>query len=65
MEQVLRQCSDDLTRKNILKQASKLRDMQIGALLPGSLIATSSSAFRVVEHLVMQGFDGRVWQLVK
>jgi branched-chain amino acid transport system substrate-binding protein len=65
MEQVLRQCGDDLTRENILKQASNLRDVRIGALLPGSLIATSPSDYRVVEHMVLQRFDGRVWQLVK
>jgi branched-chain amino acid transport system substrate-binding protein len=65
MEQVLRQCGDDLTRENILKQASNLRDVRIGALLPGSLIGTSATDYRVVEHMVLQRFDGRVWQLVK
>ncbi len=65
MEQVLRQCGDDLTRENILKQASNLRDVRIGALLPGSLIATSATDYRVIEHVVLQRFDGRVWQLVK
>ncbi len=65
IEQVLRQCGNDLTRENIMKQAASLKDLRLGALLPGSLINTSATDYRVVEHMVLQRFDGRVWQLSK
>ena len=36
LEQVLKQCGDDLTRENIMKQAASLKDFRLGLLLPGS-----------------------------
>ena len=38
IEQVLKQCGDDLTRENIIRQAANLKDFRNPALLPGSLI---------------------------
>ncbi len=40
LEQVLRQCGDDLTRDNVMKQAANL-DFEIGIYLPGTRINTS------------------------
>jgi len=63
LEQVLRQCGDDLTRENIMKQAANLRELRIGALLPGSTISTSPTDYRVVEYMKLQRFNGTVWVL--
>ncbi len=41
LEQVLRQCGDNLTRENIMKQAANLHDFRVGLLLPNSRINTS------------------------
>ncbi|WP_342728668.1 ABC transporter substrate-binding protein [Bradyrhizobium sp. B097] len=58
--QVLRQCGNDLSRENVMKQAAALRDYQASALLPGIKINTGH--FRPVEQLRLLQFDGRSWQ---
>ncbi|MCC8979776.1 ABC transporter substrate-binding protein [Bradyrhizobium acaciae] len=58
--QVLRQCGNDLSRENVMKQAAALRDYQASALLPGITINTGH--FRPVEQLRLLQFDGRSWQ---
>ncbi len=42
MVQVLKQCGDDLTRENVMKQAASLKDLELGMLLPGIKINTSA-----------------------
>ena len=64
LEQVLRQCGDDLTRENIMRQAANLKEWRNPALLPGSLISTSPTDFRVVEYMKLQRFNGKTWALV-
>jgi len=64
LEQVLRQCGDDLTRENIMKQAANLKDFRLEALLPGSLINTSPTDYRVIEYIKIQRFDGKAWQFI-
>jgi branched-chain amino acid transport system substrate-binding protein len=41
MVHVLKQCGDDLTRENLMKQAANVKDLQLNGLLPGILINTS------------------------
>jgi len=65
LEQVLRQCGDDLTRENIMKQAANLKNFRLGLLLPGSLINTSPTDYRVVTYVVLQKFNGTSWDEVK
>ncbi|WP_308424354.1 ABC transporter substrate-binding protein [Chelatococcus reniformis] len=65
MEQVLRQCGDDLTRENILKQAANLKDVRIGVLIPGSIINTSPTDYNVVEYIKLQRFNGTSWDEVE
>lgn len=62
LEQVLRQCGDDLTRENIMRQAASLKEYRNPALLPGSLISTSPTDYSVITHMVVQRFDGKVWK---
>ena len=38
---VLKQCGDDLTRENIMKQAASIKDLELGGLLPGIKVNTS------------------------
>ncbi len=64
LEQVLKQCGDDLTRENIMRQALNLKNWRNPALLPGSLINTSPTDYRVVEYMKMQRFNGKVWEFV-
>ncbi len=61
LEQVLRQCKDDLTRENIMKQAANL-DFEIGIYLPGTRIKTSPTDFAPIEQLQMMRFKGESWE---
>ena len=40
--QVLKQCGDNLTRENVMKQAANLKDVELEMLLPGIKINTSA-----------------------
>ena len=62
MAQVLRQCGNDLSRENVMKQAAALDDYQASVLLPGIRINTGPSDFRPIEQLRLVQFDGRTWQ---
>ena len=64
LEQVLRQCGDDLTRENILRQATNLKNWRNPALLPGSLINTGPNDYRVVKYMKLQRFNGKIWEFV-
>jgi len=61
--QVLRQCGDDLSRTNVMKQAANLRNYRPLMLLPGSEINTSSDNYSVIRKMQMMRFDGKRWQL--
>lgn len=60
--QVLKQCGDDLTRENVMKQAASL-DVELDGLLPGIRIKTSASDFQPLEQLQMIRFKGERWEL--
>jgi branched-chain amino acid transport system substrate-binding protein len=62
MVKVLQQCGDDLTRANVLKQATRLDHVALGMLLPGISITTSPTDYRVNKQLQMIQFDGERWQ---
>ena len=61
--QVLRQCGDDLTRKNVMKQAANLKDVVIDQLLPGIKVNTAPTDFYPIEQLQMMRFEGETWRL--
>jgi branched-chain amino acid transport system substrate-binding protein len=61
--QVLKQCGDDLTRANIMKQAASLKDFEPGLLLPGVKINTSKTDFYPIEQLQLERFKGDTWEL--
>jgi branched-chain amino acid transport system substrate-binding protein len=63
MVQVLRQCGDDLTRENVMRQAASLRNFEPGLLLPGISINTSATNFAPIEQLQLMKFAGQTWHL--
>jgi branched-chain amino acid transport system substrate-binding protein len=63
MVQVLRQCGDDLSRENIMKQATSLRDFKTPLLLPGIKMNTSSNNYRPIRQLQLATFTGENWEL--
>jgi branched-chain amino acid transport system substrate-binding protein len=62
LAQVLRQCGNDLSRENVMKEAAALTDFQGSVLLPGIRINTGPANFRPIKHLRLVQFDGRTWQ---
>jgi branched-chain amino acid transport system substrate-binding protein len=58
MVQVLKQCGDELTRENVMKQAASLKDLELGMLLPGIKINTSPTDYFPVEQMQMSRFNG-------
>jgi branched-chain amino acid transport system substrate-binding protein len=61
MVQVLKQCGDNLTRENVMKQAASLKDLQLGLLLPGVKISTGPADFAPIEAMQLSRFDGKQW----
>ena len=61
--QVLKQAGDDLTRKNIMKQAANLKDFEIGVLMPGIKVNTSATDFYPVENKQLGRWNGKSWEL--
>jgi ABC-type branched-subunit amino acid transport system substrate-binding protein len=61
--QVLKQCGDNLTRDNIMKEAANLHDFTVPMLLPGITINTSPTDFAPIKQIQMARFDGERWKL--
>jgi branched-chain amino acid transport system substrate-binding protein len=61
--QVLKQCGDDLSRENVMRQAADLHDLQLPMMLPGILIDTSATNFRPIRRMQLERFDGERWVL--
>jgi len=59
--QVLKQCGDNLTRDNVMKQAASLKDFVLSASLPGIKINTSATDFAPFESAQLIKFDGKQW----
>jgi ABC-type branched-subunit amino acid transport system substrate-binding protein len=63
MVQVLKQCGDNLTRANVMKQAASLKGYSSTNLLPGIKINTSATDFAPIEQLQLMRFKGQQWVL--
>jgi branched-chain amino acid transport system substrate-binding protein len=61
--QVLKQCGDNLTRENVMKQAASLKDFRTEVLLPGIRINTSPANFAPISQLQLMRFKGERWEL--
>ncbi|MBR0684360.1 ABC transporter substrate-binding protein [Bradyrhizobium manausense] len=60
---VLRQCGDNLTRANLMKQATSLKDMELGLLLPGITVNTSPTDYYPLKQLRLMRFHNGEWEL--
>jgi len=59
--QVLKQCGDDLTRENVMKQAANLKNLDLPMLLPGIKVNTSPTHFYPIDQEQLIKFDGKSW----
>jgi ABC-type branched-subunit amino acid transport system substrate-binding protein len=63
MVQVLRQCGDELTRENVMKQAANLKNFSSNVMLPGIKVNTGPDDFFPIEQMQLMRFDGEAWRL--
>jgi branched-chain amino acid transport system substrate-binding protein len=60
---VLDQCGNELTRENVMKQATSLKDFEADFALPGIKINTSPTDYRIHKQFKMMKFNGERWEL--
>src|SRR5712672_898661 len=59
---VLKNCGDNLTRENIMKQAASIKNLELGGLLPGIKVNTSPTDFAPISAVQLQRFKGETWE---
>jgi branched-chain amino acid transport system substrate-binding protein len=59
---VLKQCGDNLTRENVMKQAASLKNLELDMLLPGSSINTGPNDFAPIKQMQMGRFNGERYE---
>jgi branched-chain amino acid transport system substrate-binding protein len=64
MAQVLKQCADDLSRENIMRQATNIKDFELPMGLPGARINTSPQNYYPIRQLQLSRFNGESWELI-
>ena len=62
--QVLRQCGDDLTRESVMRQATNLKDLELGMLLPGIKINTTPERLLPIQANADGSLQRRVHRVV-
>jgi branched-chain amino acid transport system substrate-binding protein len=63
MVHVLKQCGNDLSRANVMKQAANIKNLELPMLLPGIKVNTSPTDFYPIEQEQLAKFDGERWVL--
>lgn len=63
LEQIIKQCGNDLSRENIVKQAKSLKDFTLPTSLPGILINTTDTSNMVWTQMRLQRWTGTTWEL--
>jgi hypothetical protein len=60
----IKQCGDDLSRENLLKQATSLKGQRYKMMLPGVQLNTTPQDYAPYESLRMAKFEGSSWKLM-
>jgi branched-chain amino acid transport system substrate-binding protein len=61
---VLRQCGEDLTRENLMRQATNLKEVPLSLLLPGIKLNTTDDDYAAIKQLRLMRFNGAGWEPV-
>jgi len=59
---VLKNCGDELTRENLMKQAASIKRLELPILLPGITLNTSPTDFTPLSQEQLMQFDGHKWE---
>ena len=60
---VLKNCGDNLTRENVMKQAASMKGVELEMLLPGIKVDTSATDFAPIQQEQLEVFKGDRWNL--
>jgi ABC-type branched-subunit amino acid transport system substrate-binding protein len=60
---VLRKCGDQLTRENLIRQATSLHGERLPMMLPGITVSTTPDDYTPFRALRIATFDGASWKL--
>ena len=63
MVQVLKQCGDDLSHENIMRQATNIKDFVLPMKLPGVKVNTSKDNYYPIRQMQFERFNGETWEL--
>jgi hypothetical protein len=64
LETLLKQCGNDLSRENILKQTRNIKGLALPMSLPGIVVNTSATNNKMYTQLNLQRWNGKAWDLV-
>jgi branched-chain amino acid transport system substrate-binding protein len=62
IEQVLKQCGDNLTRENVMKQAATVKGLKLDTLIPGIEIRTGPQDYAPIQAVQLQRFNGQRYE---
>lgn len=62
MEIILRNCGDELTRENVLKQATNLSKISLPLFLPGITVSVTPEDYSTFSIFRLAKFDGKTWK---
>jgi branched-chain amino acid transport system substrate-binding protein len=62
MAHVLKQCGNDLSRENIMRQAQNLKNVDLPFLLPGIKVNTSPTDHAPIQQEQLAKFNGEHWE---
>ena len=63
MAETLRRCGDELTRANVMKQATSFQKFRVPMLLPGITVSTSPTDYYPIQAVQLARFKGQSWEL--
>jgi branched-chain amino acid transport system substrate-binding protein len=63
MLRVLKQCGNDFSRENMMKQATNLHDVENPVFLPGIKLNTSPTNYHPLRQLQLERWTGKTWDL--
>ncbi len=59
---VLKECGNDLSRENVMKQATNIQDLEIPVLIPGIKVNISPTNFHPLRQLQLARWNGKTWE---
>uniref|UniRef100_UPI0011F1B8A6 ABC transporter substrate-binding protein n=1 Tax=Siccirubricoccus phaeus TaxID=2595053 RepID=UPI0011F1B8A6 len=62
MLQVLKQCGNNFSRENVMRQATDIAPMEIATLLPGVKVQSQPNNYNVIRQMQLQRWNGRAWE---